>query len=190
MNNKQVGKVDNVVDSIKANAMEGWDFARSWAWMTSGIVFFLGILLFLAMKDVEFPGWRRDCVRAVGLVGLGYIVANALAVTDTFKYEQKMQNKKIKNIERRKFFPGVDDNPNINLPPMREQANVVYVCDKCDRDHTDPPEILELKGATGIYYQVMCPKCWQHTRWCESKKEAEEAWNKKERWAIKDPEDA
>ncbi len=178
---------EKLVRYFDRHGMEGWSFAKSWAFLTSGLLLFFGLILFFAMKDVEFPGWRRDCVRAMGLVGLGYTVLNAFSAWDFYRWEKKTQRKKIRNVVRRRFLKGVDDNPNITAPNLREKANVVYVCDKCDRDYTDPPELLHLHGADthNNYYQVICPKCWQHTAWFDTPAEAEEAWNKKRRWLLK-----
>ena len=175
---------EKLIKYLEWHAMDGWHFARTWAFLMSGVGLFFELILFFALRNVELPRVCGDCVKGVSLVALVFIILNALAAWNTYSHEKKTQKKRIRNVVRRRFLKGVNDNPNINLPPMREKANVVYVCDKCDRDHTDPPEILELKGATGIYYQVMCPKCWQHTGWYDTPREAEDAWNKKHCWLL------
>ena len=178
-------KEEKLIKYLEWHAMDGWHFARTWTLLSSGIMLFFAIILFFAMKDVQFPGWRRDCVRAIGLVGFGFMAVNALVGWDTYKFEKKTQKRRVRNVVQRRFLKGVDDNPNINPPGSRDKANVAFYCDHCDHEYTDPPEILHLHGASGNdYYQVMCPKCWQHTAWYDTPREAEAAWNKKHRWLM------
>lgn len=173
---------EKVIRHLEKQCMNGWYFGKTWALMTSGVLLFLGLILFFALRKVELPRVCRDTVTAVGIVGFAFAVFNAGASLEVYAEQKKNFKKRMHNVVRRRFLKGVDDNPRINI---YGNANVVRLCSHCDRDYTDPPEILHLDGASGHhYYQVMCPKCWQHTAWYDTPNEAEEAWNKKYRWLL------
>lgn len=83
---------------------------------------------------------------------------------------------------RRKCFPRID----CDMAVKKRPANVVFLCDRCNLDTTDPPElcIFHNEMLNQDFYHVRCPKCWQCTGFFVSEEEALEAWNKHERGLV------